>query len=361
MRSKLSHLLAGIPTAWRITIVVVGWVVLISWLHYQMNGDRETRPVLRMGYMPVITNLACPVLDYVSRRGTGLRFEALKFASFAEMGEALRNGQIQAAFIIAPLAIVLHQQNTGVRIVYIGNRHESTLVYRKELDVKTFGDLSGKTIAVPMRYSGHNIAARQLAEKYGVSGTSLKIVEMNPPDMASALVAGALDAYFVGEPFAAQTIRGGQAKVLHFVEEVWPGFICNLVIVLQSYIDAHPDRVQQLVEGAARAGLWAKAHPMEAAAVAAQYWNQSIDLVRFTMSTPQDRFVFDRFVPKKDEIQYLTDQMVKFELLKSNDVSGLVNDTFAKAADLDGITDTASILHSPGSKKNPPPKHKDTK
>jgi len=141
------------------------------------------------------------------------------------------------------------------------------------------------------------------------------------------------------------------------VKDVWPGFICNLVIVLQSYTEAHPDRVQQLVEGAARAGLWAKAHPMEAATIAAQYWNQSIDLVQFTMSTPPERFVFDRFVPKKDEIQYLADQMVKFKLLKSNDVSGLVNDMFAKAADLDGITDTASILHPPGSKKNQPQRH----
>ena len=61
------------------------------------------------------------------------------------MGEALRNDHIQAAFIIAPLSIVLHQQGAGVKLIYIGNRHESTLVYRKDLTCNSFADLAGKS------------------------------------------------------------------------------------------------------------------------------------------------------------------------------------------------------------------------
>lgn len=347
MRFSQARALSRISTGWRVALVSVGWLIFISWLHYQVNFDHDSRPVVRMGYMPVITNLACPILDRASRTSADLRFEARKFSSFAEMGEALRNGDIQAAFIIAPLAVVLHQQGTDARIVYIGNRHESTLVCRKDLKVRSFSDLAGKTIAVPMRYSGHNIATRQLAEKHGLSGNGLKIVEMNPPDMASALISGALDAYFVGEPFAAKSVFGGAADVLHYVEDVWPGFICNLVIVLQRYIDAHPDRVRRLVEGAARAGLWAKASPMEAAAIAAEYWNQPLELVQYTLNNPPNRFVFDRFVPRRDEIQYLADQMVKFGLIETNNVSGLVYDTFALQANLEGVTDIRSIVHPP--------------
>jgi hypothetical protein len=47
-----------------------------------------------------------------------------------------------------------------------------------------------------------------------ICGAQLDIVEMNPPDMPSALAIGSLGAYFVGEPFAAQTIRSGKSKVL---------------------------------------------------------------------------------------------------------------------------------------------------
>ena len=151
-------------------------------LHYWVNFDSgDGRPIVRMGYMPVITNLAAPLLDYASRDGEGVRFTAVKFASFAEMAEALRDGNIEAAFIIAPLAIVLRQQGEDVKVVYIGNRHESTLVVRSDLGATKIEDLAGRTVAVPMRYSGHNLSIRQLAEQHGLSG-QIKVVEMNPPD-----------------------------------------------------------------------------------------------------------------------------------------------------------------------------------
>jgi NitT/TauT family transport system substrate-binding protein len=130
-----------IPSSLLIAAVAMGWLVVISFLHFQLNFERKQRTIVRMGYMPVIANLACPILDLATREGSGTHFEALKFSSFAEMGEALRNGHIQAAFIITPLSIVLRQQGAEVRVVYIGNRHESTLVVRKNLEVKDFRDL----------------------------------------------------------------------------------------------------------------------------------------------------------------------------------------------------------------------------
>lgn len=331
--------------AYRTIACALAWLALISWAHFELNSEKTTRPVLRMGYMPVITNLAAPLLDHASKEGTGIRFEAIKFASFAEMGEALRNDHIQAAFIIAPLSIVLHQQGAHVKIVYIGNRHESTLVYRKDLPVTSFADLSGRSIAVPLRYSGHNLATRQLAEKFGVTGNNLRIVEMNPPDMPSALATGSLDAYFVGEPFAAKTSMSGESKVLYYVEQFWPGFICNLMIVRQDYIEKYPDRVTLLVQGAARSGLWARNNEKAAARIAATYWNQPLELVEYTLHYPPNRIVFDRFIPVVEEIQYLADQMVKFKLIESNDIQGLVDDRFAKDALVDGVTDFESILH----------------
>jgi len=335
-----------IPQGLLILFVATGWLALISGLHLGMNFDHRRRDILRMGYMPVVANLACPLLDEATRDGDGIRFEALKFSSFAEMAEALRNGHIEAAFIIAPLSIVLRQQGADVRVVYIGNRHESTLVVRKDLEVKDFGGLKGKRIAVPVRYSGHNIATRRLAEQFQIRGAQLNIVEMNPPDMPSALATGALDAYFVGEPFAAQTIRSGSGKVLYYVEQVWPGFICNLLLVRKDFVNTHSDRVQMLVQAAARSGCWARGHPQEAASIAARYWNQPADLVEFVLQKPKNRIVFDRFIPKEEEIQFLADQMVRFNLLKQNDISGLVEDRFARSANLDGISDFKSILNS---------------
>ena len=135
--------------AMRTAIIALFWIVIISAAHYELNFEKQNRKQITMGYMPVITNLASPILDYASREGDGLRFKALKFSSFAEMAESLRNKQIDAAFIIAPLAIELRQQGEDVKIVYIGNRHESTLVAQKDLDVNNLHDLIGNAEGRP--------------------------------------------------------------------------------------------------------------------------------------------------------------------------------------------------------------------
>ncbi len=328
---------------WRLAMAVIGWLVLISFLHYWLNYRQDERATIRMGYMPVITNLAAPLLDHTTRNAGSYRFKAIKFAAFAEMAEALRNGHIEAAFMIAPLAIVLKQQGADVRIVYIGNRHESTLVVHKDLGIRGIEDLAGKTLAIPMRYSGHHLAVLDTLAGTAAEGR-VNIVEMNPPDMASALATGSLDAYFVGEPFAAQTLLSGDARVLHYVEEIWPHFICNLVIVKQDLIEREREAVRQLVTGAARSGIWARQHPQKAAAVASRYWNQPQEVITYALTTPPARIAYDRFTPRTAEIQALADKMQRFDLVPHNDITALVDDRFARQANLDGVTDLASIL-----------------
>ncbi len=327
----------------KLFILPAVWLIAISVAHYQLNFESSDRRVFRMGYMPVITNMAAPLLDYVSEEGDGVRFKAIKYSSFAEMAESIRNNHIDAAFMIAPLSIVLRQQGTDVKLVYIGNRHESTLVTRKELNITEFPQLAGKTVAVPMRFSGHNLSALQLVKKYQLAG-DINIVEMNPPDMASALASGELDAYYVGEPFAAKTLKSGHASLLSYVEDVWPGFICNLVIVNNSLVESDPELIQQFVSSAARSGLWAQKNPDEAAAIASTYWNQDVELVKYALNTPTNRIVYDRFLPKAGEMQQIADMMVDNGLISDNSIKGLIDDRFAKNADLANISSLKSVL-----------------
>lgn len=330
----------------RTTKLLVGaivWLLLISVLHFSLNFENTERRVIKMGYMPVITNLAAPILDHVSKDGTGVRYKAIKFASFAEMAESLRNGEIDVAFMIAPLSIVLRQQGEDVKIVYIGNRHESTMVARTDLNVKSLRDLVGKTIAIPMRYSGHNISILDLIEKENLTG-QINVVEMNPPDMAAALVAGSLDAYYVGEPFAAQTLMSGHSKRVFYVEEVWNKFICNIAVVRNDLIKKEPRLVQNIVNGAARSGMWASKKPDEAIKIAAKYWNQSVKLLEYAFSTPKNCILYDAYVPKESEMQEMAELMKKYRLLEQTNIDGLVDDKFAKAVKVESITDINAIL-----------------
>lgn len=330
--------------AFKILVLALLWLSIIGALHQWLNGESEQRRVINMGYMPVITNLAAPLLDYASSQvDSGVRFKAIKFASFAEMAEALRNDEIKVAFIIAPLSIVLRQQGVDIKVVYIGNRHESTFVVHRKLGAKSLRDLVGKTIAVPMRFSGHNIGMLKAIADAGLEGR-INIVEMNPPDMASALSSEALDGYFVGEPFAAQTLKAETADLLFYAENIWPGFICNLVLVKQQFALQDAETVQYLVEGAIRSGMWAKKHISQAAGIAGQYWGQPVELVEYALKTPKNRIVYDQYIPVEEELQYLADMMVRFGLVKTADIDGLVDDRFARNADVGPVEEVSGIL-----------------
>ena len=343
MLHKFTSLFFHVSRTTRLLLGSIVWLLLISILHFNLNFESTDRKVIKMGYMPVITNLAVPLLDYASKEGNGVRYKAMKYASFAEMAESLRNGEIDVAFMIAPLSIVLRQQGEDVKIVYIGNRHESTFVARKDLHVKTLHDLVGKTIAGPMRYSGHNISILDLIEKENLTG-QINVVEMNPPDMAAALSAGSLDAYYVGEPFAAQTLMSGHSERVFYVEEVWDKFICNLAVVRNDLIQKDPKVVQHIVNSAARSGMWASKNPKEAVKIAAKYWNQPVKLLEYAFTTPKNRILYDKYIPKVNEMQEMAELMKKYSLLEQTNIEGLVDDQFAKSAKVDSVTDIKSIL-----------------
>ncbi len=327
----------------RIPLVACLWFLFITLAHLQMNGERDKRKTVKMGYMPVITNLAAPILDKASRQNGPIYYQAIKFSSFSEMGEALRNNSIDVAFMIAPLSIVLKQQGLDVKIVYIGNRHESTLVVKKGLQHNDFSDLAGKTLAVPMRFSGHNILSLELREKFGLTET-MTIVEMNPPDMPAALLSGGLDAYFVGEPFASSTLFTKDAEVLFHVEDIEPDFICNLMLVKNDFIINERSVVSRLVEGAARSGIWAQNNLEEAAVIASEYWNQPGEITRYALMNQSGRTVFHNFKPHENELQRLADRMTRQEMIKTNDITGLVDDFFANEANLENINGISTIL-----------------
>ncbi len=326
MPATLNNLSVGT----RVALIAALWLASISWMHAALNSERTAPETLRMGYMPVVTNLAAPLIDHASRN-SHLHFEAVKFASFAEMAEAFRAGHIQAAFIIAPLAIALHQQGVPLKVVYIGNRHESTLVTNKSLQCNSLTDMIGKTIAVPIRYSGHLLALRRCLRERGLSADSIRTVEIPPPDMPVALASGGVDGYFVGEPFASKSLWEGSATRLLDVEQVWPNFICNLMIVREDLIASKREQVQSLVSAAARSGFWARENPDEMIRLVSQYWGQDPEFLRHVFGQSLGRFRFDLFIPIAEEMEEISREMALEGLMeKTPDIREIIEDSFAK-------------------------------
>src|ERR1700684_2340686 len=250
----------------KIGLLVFAWLFLIAVLHAWLNVNwaavlNDYRPIEKrkiiVAYLPVTCQLTCPVTDYISKYSTsGEEFLPRMFQGFPEMKEALISNRVQAAFIVAPMALALKAQGVPIKVVYLGHRYGSAVVVRKDGPIKTFADMRGHTIAIPSRFSDERLLVFRAMKVWGVNPKEVKMVEMAPPDVAGALAAGAIDAFVMGEPFPSQAEIAGFGRVLFQAREYWPDYMSCILVVRQVLIDTRPEVVQVLVDGIARSGLW---------------------------------------------------------------------------------------------------------
>jgi len=307
----------------------MGWLVVISGLHAYLNVNwgavlNEYRPInqrkITVAYIPVTCQLTCPVTDYISKLSqSGEIFLPRLFQGFPEIKEALISNKVQAAFIVAPLAIALRAQGVGIKVVYLGHRYGSAFVVKKNGPVKTFADMRGRTIAIPSRFSDERLLVFRVMKLWGIKPSEIKMVEMAPPDVAGALAAGAIDAFVMGEPFPSQAELGGYGRVLFQAREYWPDYMSCILVVQQSLIDKRPEVVQELVDGIARSGLWldkGKPHRLDAADFVGRfYYNQKPALLRWALTKQLDRVMYSPLAPRKPDFDLVRDLMVETGVL----------------------------------------------
>jgi NitT/TauT family transport system substrate-binding protein len=295
-------------TKTRVTAVVIGVLAVLTVLHEKPWRSRSSNAPaeLYVGFLPVTCHLTCPVTDYATKTTTtSTRFVSQSFPDFPTVVEALKARKIEATFILAPLAMVLRDQGVPIHIVYLGHRDGSTVIVRKNDPAKSIRDLAGKTFARPSRYSNQYLVITKLMADEGMAPDSINFVDMTPTDMPSALAAGAIDAYFVGEPYAAKAELDGTGRVLYFAKDIWPHFISCVLVVRDELIAEHPEQVRDLVRGIASSGEWAERNRIAAAHVAAPYFHQDEKLVEYVLTEPPDRVSYRQLTPTDDDMRQI--------------------------------------------------------
>jgi NitT/TauT family transport system substrate-binding protein len=200
---------------------------------------------------------------------------------------------LEATFILAPLAMSLREQGVPIKIVYLGHRDGTTMMVRKDSKIFRIEDLRCRKIAVPNRFSNQRLIIYKVLRERGLSIDDVTMLEMPPPDMPAALFSRSVDAVISGEPFMAQAEMDGYGRVLFMTKDVWPNFISCVLAVHEHVIETRRDDVQRLVDGIAKSGKWldrSMNHRMQAADFAGkQYYHQDPTLLRFVLSKPPDR------------------------------------------------------------------------
>lgn len=317
----------------RTVLITAGtWLVLITLLHLALNlnvrlfergRSATTGEAFRVGYIPVTCHLTCPVTDFINRSATGDNgFEPIRFSGFPEIKEAFLAGYLPATFILAPMAIALREQGVPIKIVYLGHRDGTAMMVHKESKIFRLEDLRGKTVAVPNRFSNQRLLLFKAFKERGLDISSVKLLEMPPPDMPAALYSRGVDAITSGEPFMAQTELDGYGRILYLTKDVWPNFISCVLAVNENAINNRRAEVQALVDGIARSGKWLDAtmhNRMEASQfVARGYYNQDPELLKFVLSKPPDRVKYSHLTPLRKDFEEIVQLGVESGILKGS-------------------------------------------
>ena len=338
-------------TTRRVFLGVTAWTAGISALHGWLNVNwtalrnslrsRDRLQTLVVAGLPVTCNLTLPIacvarnLDTTSTRAN---FEYRRYNGWPEIKESLISGQVDAAYMLAPLVMDLASKDVPVKTVSIGHRSGAVIMVRKDSPYGKFQDLAGKRVAIPSRFAVDFLFLRKMLAKEGMSDQDVKIVEMPPPDMPSALYARAVDAYCTGEPYGAAAQRAGYAVPLRMTRDEWPSYICCVLTVRQELIDENPGLVQDLVNYVQGAGHWLDAgrdHRTLAAEISAdrKYFNQDRAIIQYVMDNPADRVTYGDLRMIKEEFDEMMQLSLQAGTLKSPIAfERYIDDRFVKAA-----------------------------
>jgi NitT/TauT family transport system substrate-binding protein len=249
----------------------------------------------------------------------GSFFRSQKFTDWPTVKEALIAREIDAVFILAPMAMQLRADGVPIKVVYLGHRDGTALMVGARSDIHTFADLRGKTVAIPSRFANQNILMHRMMKQWNMPFGSIELRELPPPEHPSALRSGSVDGYIVGEPFAAQAEVDGYGRVLYHTKDIWKDFISCVLVVREELIEENRPIVQELVDGIAKSGKWLDGgleHRMQAAEVAAEnYYFQDPDLLKFVLSKPVDRVKYTRLAPLKPEFDEIMELALELQVL----------------------------------------------
>jgi two-component system, oxyanion-binding sensor len=239
-----------------------------------------TLATLRLGYVPLID--AAPLIvaqELGFAAEEGLDFDLVRLQSWAQSRDLLGMGAIDAAHMLVPLPIA---QAMGLGPDY------------PAFDLAMILSVGGQAIAVSavlagaMRAGGHGfgfddpVAARDAltavahgplrvgvpfpfstqAElvRHWLRGTDLgsrvSIHTVPPPRMASAMAAGEVDAFCVGEPWASYAVETGAGALLLAGRAIWAAPPEKGLAVTRAFAETRPEETGRMMRAVWRACRW---------------------------------------------------------------------------------------------------------
>ncbi len=292
-------------------------------------GDRIR---LKIAHIQITDHLALGVLKHRIERGdvTPRHFdlETVRMTSWNNVQLSLEKGEVDAAFVLAPIAMDLFAYQVPIRMVLLAHKNGSIFVRNKNFSALGYDSLAKffkfKTITIPHKMSVHNMLAHRYLKGLGLSPGFIGDQHINvrfevvpPVDMPEFMrdnddVAG----FIVAEPLGSSAITKGIAEIQFPSAAVWEDHPCCVIAARDEFIGKYPDAMYEFTAMIAEAGRYAEANRTDAAEIAVHFLDPdgriglTPEMLEQIFSQPQS-IKLDNLYPVMEEFDEIQRYMFK--------------------------------------------------
>lgn len=216
----------------------------------------------------------------------GLALDLVRTTSWATLRDRLVYGQVQAAHMLAPLAIAvtlgLSQQPAALATPFKLGVNGNMLVMAKAFAAALAPDPAGRLadplgtahdfataiglwhrkpiIGVVHRFSSHALMLRYWLASAGINPDRDVVLRVLPPSLTvEAIHAGEIDGFIAGEPWGSAAIDSGRAEAVAIGERIWQRGVEKVLAFRETWLEENPETTDRLLRALARAAVWCDA------------------------------------------------------------------------------------------------------
>lgn len=278
----------------------------------KQNEAAKKMTAIKLGYLPITDHLTMIALARVNFKE--VQVEPIKFSSWKDLAAAMKGDAIDAAFALTPIGLGLRRNQVPIKAILLGHRNGSVVTVKIGDEINSVADLAGRKIAIPSRFSTHNILIRKLLSDRKIDPSKVELIEMAPPEMVQALASGQIHAFIVAEPFGGQAELNKVGKTLILSKDIWPNHICCVLTIHEQLIRDKRAAVQELVDGLVDTGRFITRDPQQAARLSVSYLGQRPEVIAHVLTNPHDRVTFDQLFPVKEDFSQTQILMKQFKI-----------------------------------------------
>ena len=266
--------------------------------------------------------------------------EPIAMTGWNSIGEALTNGEVDVAFMLAPYAMELFHSGLKIKMVLLSHKSGSIIVTNTRANIKSIQDFKGKTVLIPYHLSIHHMLFDKLLNENGLkTGVENDVVfEVVAPSQIPEVIewdeAGDVGGYIVAEPYGSQVIKAGYGSQFALSKDIWPKHPCCVMVVSEAILGKYPDAMHELTKSLVASGKQVEADVETAIKVGAGFLSQEADVIREVLTNPPDKLSTTELMPQHTDFEKIQDYLTKNISAMSGkiDLEKFIDTQFAKSA-----------------------------